>query len=249
MSFVRLKSACDGFRTLLKQATGRELIDAVSVDEPKDPEDELHFLKLVSWCYVFVFEASQPSVRYIMSLLRRANPEEHKTVSSTFEALNNLRTVRVHNLSPESKSDDYKRRQVHIWLLQNGGNPPDWACCCRALARDVTSTINRFVEKWNQVTANEEDAASVVGELAIVIDREWPPHAFDRMIESAASDIGLSGLDCVKYRETRLDKWRELTGFFESREHAEAAMSAAIRRELEHLFGSRISIPLESTIK
>jgi hypothetical protein len=69
------------------------------------------------------------------------------------------------------------------------------------------------------------------------------------MVESAAGDIGLSGLDYIRYRESRLHKWRELTGFFESREHAEAAMSAAIRRELAHLFGSRTSMPLESTIK
>jgi hypothetical protein len=106
------------------------------------------------------------------------------------------------------------------------------------------------VEKWNQVTADKDDAASVVGDLVLAIDREWPPHAFDRMLETAANDIGLSGLDCVKYRQSRLEKWRELTGFFESREHAEAAMSAAIRRELESVFGNRISTALvDSTIK
>jgi hypothetical protein len=73
----------------------------------------------------------------------------------------------------------------------------------------------------------------------IAISREWAPHAFDRLVERAVADIGLSGLDCVKYRESRLERWRELVGFFESREHAEAAISAAIRRELEHLFGIR----------
>jgi hypothetical protein len=139
MSFVRLKSACDGFRTLLRQDTGRELIDAVSVDEPKEPEDELHFIKLVSWCYVFVFEASQPSVKYILSLLRKANPEGHKATRLTFETVNNLRTVRVHNLSAESQRDDQKRRLAHIWLLQNGGTPLDWPYCCHALANEVTS--------------------------------------------------------------------------------------------------------------
>ena len=41
MSFAKLKSACDGFRTLLREATGRELIDVVSLDEPKEPQDEL----------------------------------------------------------------------------------------------------------------------------------------------------------------------------------------------------------------
>jgi hypothetical protein len=132
--------------------------------------------------------------------------------------VNNLRSVRVHNLSPENKRDDYKKRQAHIWLIRNGGEPPDWSNCCRSLSSEVSLAIRQLTKKWVQVTANKEDAGSVVSELMIAIDREWPPHAFDRMIEDAASDIGLSGLDCVKYRESRLDRWRELTGFFEGRE-------------------------------
>ena len=43
MTLTQLKTACEGFRTLLRKATGRDLIDSVSVDEPKEPEDELHF--------------------------------------------------------------------------------------------------------------------------------------------------------------------------------------------------------------
>ncbi len=93
MNFAQLKSACDRFHALLREATGRTLIDAVTVDEPKEPQDELHFIKLVSWCYVFIFEANH-ATRYILSLLRIANPDEHKAVTSTFEQVNNLRTVR-----------------------------------------------------------------------------------------------------------------------------------------------------------
>jgi hypothetical protein len=99
------------------------------------------------------------------------------------------------------------------------------------------------MEKWNHVISVKEDAASMVSDLMVSIDREWPPHAFDRIVERAAIEIGLSGLDHVKYRESRLERWRELTGFFETREHAEAAISVAIRRELEVLFGGRSPEP------
>src|SRR4051812_23804983 len=111
MSFLDLRSACETFRSLLRETTGREVISAVSVDDPAEPKDELHFLKLVSWCYVFLFEASQPTARYILSLLRTANPNVHKSVHTTIESVNHLRTVRVHNLMPESRRDDYKKRQ------------------------------------------------------------------------------------------------------------------------------------------
>lgn len=241
MSFAELKSTCDGFRALLRQATGRELIEAVSVDEPNDPYDELHFVKLVSWCYVFIFEASQPAARFVLSLLRAGNPDVHTAVSSIFEDVNNLRTVRAHNLSPSSKRDDYKKRQADIWLVQNGGDPFDWPRCCRSLYQQVTSAVHRLTEKWSQVTANLEDAASVIEELMIAVNREWPPHAFDRIVEGAVADIGLSGFDCAKYREGRLEQWRALVGLFESRQHAEEAMKVAIRLELERLFGNRMS--------
>jgi hypothetical protein len=163
-----------------------------------------------------------------------------------FEIVNNLRTVRVHNLSPESKRDDYKRRQSHIWLVQNGGDPLDWPSCCRNLSEQVAEAIRRLVQRWDQATAVKEDAITVVKELMITIDREWSPHLFDRLVENAAREIGLDGLDCTKYREGRLDRWRELVGFFEIREHAETAIKGAIRRELAHLFGNRSPSPQQS---
>ena len=99
--------------------------------------------------------------------------------------------------------------------------------------------VERLLRKWGEVTASEDDAASIVRELVIAVDREWPPHTFDRIVEAAAAHIGLSGLDYVKYRENRLGRWRELVGYFKTREHAEAAISSAIRVELEQLFGIR----------
>jgi len=238
MIFLQLKTACEEFRTLVHDTTGRKLIDEVSVDEPREPEDELHFVKLVSWCYVFFFESSQKTTKYVLSLLRTRSPDEHKSVTSIFENVNNLRTVRAHNLSAGSKRDEYKKTQAHIWLIQNGaGEPTDWPSCCRSLCESVISAIHCLTDRWQQVTGNSEDAPTVVRELIAAIDREWPPYVFDGMVEDAATNIGLVGFDYVKYRESRLDGWRDLVGFFEERESAEVAISAAIQRELEQLFG------------
>ena len=98
--------------------------------------------------------------------------------------------------------------------------------------------VERLLHKWAEVIASKEDAQIVIDELILAIDRDWPPHAFDRIVEAAASEIGLSGLDYVKYRESRLERWREIVGFFETREHAQSAIASAIRIELEQLFGS-----------
>lgn len=240
MTFYDLKNACDDFRATLRDTVGRDLVSTISVDEPLDPQNELYFSKLVYWCYVMVFEASQPATRYILSLLRAADPIEHKKAASVVEDLNHLRTVRVHNLSPESKSDGHKQRRASIWLLQNGGEPTDWPSCCQVLTSDVTYVVRLLDEKWRQIVASDEDRATAIKDLIAAIDREWPPHTFDRMLEGAAKEIGLQGFDCVKYRQSRLEKWRELVGFFESRSQAEAAMQAAILRELEQIFGRSV---------
>jgi hypothetical protein len=156
------------------------------------------------------------------------------------ESVNHLRTVRVHNLSRASKGDEYKKRQAEIWLAQNGGAPVDWTACCRNLCDQVAYSVQCLENKWRDITASAEDADLAVRDLVASVDREWPPHSFDRMVESAANEIGLRGLDCIKYRESRLDKWRQLEACFETREHAQVAVSAAIHRELEQVFGSQV---------
>lgn len=237
MKFFEILNVADNLCALLREASGRELIYAVSVDEPIEPQDELHFFKLVSWCYVFLFEASHPTTRYTLSLLRAADPSEHKIVKTALDNVNNLRTVRVHNLSAESRSDDHKKTQADIWILQNGGNTPDWPSCCAALCTEITSAIGLLTQRWRQLIANADDADVFVRDLIETIDSEWPPHIFDQMILSASESLGLIGLDYVKYRQKRLERWRELTGFFETRATAEKAIRAAIHCELEQLFG------------
>jgi hypothetical protein len=187
-------------------------------------------------------EASEPTVRHIFSLLRTASPGDFRTARRMVQNVNHLRTVRVHNLSSESESDQYKRRQADIWLTQHGGDPFNWGRCCGALCAEVASAVEILGNKWRNMATSEEDAGSAVRDLLIAVDREWPPHFFDRMVESAAIEIGLKGLDCVKYRESKLDRWRQLVTLFETREHAQEAVNSAIRRELEQVFGNFNSV-------
>jgi hypothetical protein len=222
----------------MRETTGRDLIIVVSVDEPLEPQDELHFLKLVSWCYVFLMEASEPPLRHILSLLRTANREDFRTARRIVESVNHLRTVRVHNLSSESESDQYKKRQAEIWLALHGGDPLNWGGCCSALCAEVASAVEIVGNKWRNMAASEEDAQTAIRDLLAAVDREWPPYVFDRMVEGAAIEIGLKGLDCVKYREGKLDQWRRLVTLFETSEHAHEAVNSAIRIELEQVFGN-----------
>lgn len=238
MTFAQLKEACERLRVVVDGTTGRNLISQVTVEEPRESLDELHFLKLVSWCYVFLVEASNPAARYITNLVRASSPGDFKRVESVNDDVICLRTVRVHNLSAASRSDDRKKTRATVWLALNGGDPLDWVTCCDALCTHVIVAVEILERKWLDVTSSKEDSANVIEHLLATIDREWPPHVFDRLIDAAASKLGLKTFDTVRYRELRLKELRSLASLFEIREHAEVAMSAAIYRELERTFGN-----------
>ena len=238
MSFSNIREVCVRFSDAIRQSAERELIVKVYVPEPVEPENELYFVKLVSWCYVFAFEASQPVARYIISSLRAADPSSHKEISTIFENINNLRTVQAHNLLPNNKSDDFKNRKVQIWFLQNSGNPIEWARACSSLRLEMQTAIQILLERWGNLTINAEDGSLAVANLLATIDRDWPPHLFDSILVEVVRDLGLEGFDCIKYRESRIEKWRELVGFFEGPDYAESAMKIAIRNEIRQIFGS-----------
>lgn len=240
MTFEDLKSQCVSLRSLLHDSVGRDVVQSVSVEEPKGPQDELHFVRLVAWSYVFLFEASQPALRHLTSLLRAADPADHARATSVFEVVNNLRTAHFHNLSPESKRDAHKQRQARIWLLRAGGEPPNWEKCCVVLSSDVAWAVGRIAARWSELLTNSDDSKSNVEDLNFTIVHEWPPHVFDSLVQDAADNLGINGLDCVKYRQDRLEDWRKLVAFFPAQEDAKVAMAAAIQLELNRTFGSRM---------
>ena len=86
--------------------------------------------------------------------------------------------------------------------------------------------------------ANSEDGPDAVEKLLLQIDNDWPGHELDRLVEDAALRLGLKSFSATKYREKRIKDWRDMASCFEEREHARAAITALIFRELDHIFGS-----------
>jgi hypothetical protein len=237
MNFTDVRTACDRFGQLLLSTTSRSYIDAISVEEPSGPEDELHFLKLIVWCYAFWFEAGHPAVKHVASLLRTSSPENFKIVSESFRSVQYLRTVRAHNMLSTSREDEYKTTQAKLWLIIAGGEPTNWQRCCRRLCEDVTKAVDLLHQAWAAVTIDDEDARSGKEQLQLAVQREWPAHNFDRLVEEAVIRVGLESFDIVAYRVTRIARWQELTKFFSDSQDAERALRRAIFRELESLFG------------
>ena len=237
MSFQALDEATEKLRKSLKTSTGRDLIARVSLEFPSDDTTEISFHKAIMWGYVFWLEACQPAGRHLLNIVRNTSPADHKLISRAFTDLQNLRASKAHNLDPTSTGDRYKLEQAKLWLLENGGEPPDWQACNRSLSYSLTSAVTILVSKWNEIVLSDEDAKIAICELLRAIDREWPAYLFDRIVENAAECLSLTGFDAVTYRKTRLQDWRSLTEVFSDRKSAEAAIGRAILQELTLKFG------------
>jgi hypothetical protein len=238
MTFLEMKLACDDFRALVCSSTSHNCIHEVTVSEPNGDEDELHFVRLVLWCYAFWFEACHPAGNHIASLIKVASPQDYKKVEEPFRIVRSLRTATAHNLAPPSKENDRTSQQATIWLKVNGGEPRDWRRCCHLLSADIKNAVEHLHHAWELLIQSSDDAQAGIERLLQALKRDWPAHGFDRMVEVAVESLGVSGLDIVAYRSKRLQDWRILAGYFEDRNLAEGALRRAIKQELSDLFGS-----------
>jgi hypothetical protein len=238
MSFGALAQSAERLRAALHASTGKNLVAEVSLAPPAEHRGEAAFVRSILWGYVLWFEACQPAGRYLMNIVRNSSPEDQKAASRAFQDVQNLRTFHAHNLLPSSKSDQYTLNQAKAWLAQNGGAERDWDRCTSKLCSDLTAALDIICTHWSTVTASPEDAVTAIHGLTDALEREWEPHLFDHMIEEAAISLGLADFDPVKYRGTRIDDWRKITGFFLDRTSAEAAVRRAIQQEMTMKFGT-----------
>jgi hypothetical protein len=235
MKFALLKVAGDHLRQAIRDATQRDLISLVSVEEPTS-DDELGFYKLVLWSYAFWVEACSPAGRHILGSLRNTSPDKHKAAAETFKILGFLRTRLAHNLG-QSPGDRYQVDQSNIWLDVNGGVPISWADCFDALTQKLCEALNSLADQWELMLKSSEDAAVAVEHLIKTVDQDWPGYLFDPIIVSTAESLELDGLDIVEYRQSRHEDWRKLTKMFNSRGEAEVAIRRIIRMEMTVTFG------------
>ena len=193
MSFSALYGAAERLLTTLRTATGRDLIAQVSLERPSDEATEISFHKSVMWGYAFWVEACQPAGHHLLNIVRNTSPSDHNLVSRAFTDVQKLRATKAHNLDPTSKSDQHKLTQARIWMVENGGEPTDWAACTKSLCGTLAAALNILTKKWEFITSSSEDANIGVEQLLLTVDREWPAHLFDRMVEEAAAKKSRSG--------------------------------------------------------
>lgn len=237
MNFHEVLNSANELTTLFNSSTNYEMVKKVTLGHPKDPLDELYFIKLVTWSYGFFVEAGQSAFRELGNLLKVFDPPAATRNGINNKTVQDLRTVFTHNLTGDERSSGARaRRQVDIWLLQNGGSPTDWESCCKALCSLVIETITNLRVCWDNVISGEEDRASSIEKIREAVENKWAPHELDRMIEEAVQVYNISGLDVVAYRKLRWEEWSDLLKCFSNRNDADVGLRRIIHAELKAKF-------------
>lgn len=238
VAFVSLIERVESLRALCVENTGSQEIREISVDVPNPPLDELHFRKVVAWCYV-LFQETGPFIGFSGQLLRARGSKAFERFGQTRRLVDCARTVQAHNLSSDSKSDMGKERYFQIWLQENGGSPTNWELCNQALMNDAIQVVSVIELEWKRMSEDDADRRQLWQDYQLEKDTSWDAHEFDRFVEQAAEEVGLTGLDSSLFRKEgdRLKRWRRLVSCFQSRAEAEGAIGRAIRAEMSNLFG------------
>jgi len=230
MTFAEVEAAAGRFREAIRSAL---TIEAVSVPRPELPIDELHFVRLVMWCYVYLVEVVAGPRRHLQGIMRGSDPPTHTKVADAVRLVENLRTYIGHQLA-ENKRDEAIRAFVITWLEANEGEQ-QWEARASRLCDLVIEAIDLLTNRWVDLSvADPEMAASRMLET---IERNWPAHVFDGMVEGAVADLNIHSFDAAAYRKLHLDRWVKLAGCFSDRSQAELELRNAIRSELSATFG------------
>ena len=238
--FSKLKAELSQLEAISISTLGSNELVPISLEEPAPPLDELYFRKVVAWCYALHFETGT-FLKFSRDLVRGLDPDGFRQINESRDIVRCARTVHAHNLRNDRDADVQVRSRYRNWLLVNGGYPVDWERSISAIVGIVLASLRSMERAWSSSECGKSSGKQIASWYFLDKQTYWEAHEFDRCVESAAAAIGLSGLDHVRFRDSdgRLDRWRKLVGFFNTREDAREAVERAIRRELTGLFGDR----------
>lgn len=237
MNFLLLEEAAGQFTCMVNDALGREAVKPVTLDIPRPPPDDLHFHKLVVWCYGFFYEAAIDVLRECKALLKQGAPERTNRFDRGSRVVNNLRTYKVHNLPP-SKENDSKRRQAEAWIAEASSDGKGIAGATQELCRITLEMVHDLIAAWSDATNDAGDAVQLIERVLNAIDKTWQPHELDDIVSDVATEINLSGFDAKAFRDLHLDEWRKCANCFVDRETAAVGLRRIIRSAMQSKFGT-----------
>ena len=238
MTFAGLNAAFVDLRNSVRSFVGDNALQEITIRPPASDGDELSFVRLVAWCYAFVFESGRVTVPYLLRLSQSlpGNAFDNDRVTTL---VHDLRTWNFHNLGYDSERDAEISRRVQRWFRQTCQSYPphevgEWRDCFVELTGDVRSVILLCQRATTMILADPQDGEAATNDLRRRVDRAWPPHEFHRLLGDIAIRLG-SRIDLKKFTATRLHRWRTVLENVPDSDDPEDHVIRMIERDLlEH---------------
>jgi len=234
MTFAELNAQVTDMRNSLRSFVGANALTEVTVRPPANDGDEASFLRLISWTYALLFEAGRVAIPYLLEL-PTANPAA-RDVRIARQLVRELRTWSSHNLGFDSDRDIALSQRVQRWFIETcGTNPPNdtncWRKCCAELCASVVAVVIHCQGAVTLVLQAPDDGEAAIADLKRRIERAWPAHEFDRLVDDAATRLGMK-VDAIRFRETRLSRWRGFVESIAEEDNPKVQMTRMIERDL-----------------
>lgn len=237
MNFQLLQEAALAFTSMVNADLGRAAIHPVTLETPEPPPDELHFNRLVVWCYGFFYEAAADVLKECKALLKTRNPEQTNRYELSMRVVQNLRTYKVHNLPP-TRDNLRKQGMAQDWIAKASENGRGVNGAAQELCEITLAMLSVVTTAWKESTKDPGDREQLIERVVCSLEDTWQPYQLDEIVNSVAEDIGLEGFDVKAFRTIHLDNWRNSARCFVDREAATVGLRRTIRRTMENTFGT-----------
>ena len=244
MTFMALNANVTDLRNSLRTHVGPAALPEISIRPPVGSTDEASFLRLIGWSYALLYESGRVTIPFLLGLPAFADNSRMSPTASR-ELVRSLRTWSSHNLGL-SDHDVSVSREALGWFnatcgTQSPTKPDDWETCFTALCREVNHIVTQCNRTVDLVVRSAEDGCATVTDLLRRLDRNWPPHEFDKLVGDICIRLGES-IDIHKFRSTRLQSWREHLESLPSGENLKNQMIRRIERDVLDYFNNLLPI-------
>jgi hypothetical protein len=236
MTFLRLQEAAVAFTKMVNEDLGQVVVQPVTLDTPEPPPDELHFTRLVLWCYGFFYEAAADVLKECKALLKTREPGQTNQYEQSARIVQNLLTYKVHNLPP-SKGNLNKQQMAQQWISDAIAKGQGIASATEELCNITLAMLSAVTTAWKESTKDPGDRAQLVERVLRSFEETWAPHQLDDIVKDVAEEIGLIGFNAKEFRTIHIETWRSNARCFEDRETATVGLRRIIRRAMENTFG------------
>lgn len=244
MNFSELHHLHLDFKRRLTSILGKEVFPEITLNPPTGDSDELSFIRLVSWGYVFVYEAGRAPLNFLKKL-----PPLDGYTGKVLPSLHALRTWANHNLEFEKSSDVKTVRVATTWLIEkcqtgSPSKPEHWKKCFDAMGSDLKKLLENCLLACDCFDLHE-DRAGLISSFEQSLDRNWSAYLFDGYAEKALQKFGYEGLSAQQIRISNLDAWRKIVLSSIDDESINRNLTIRVENDILKLMAS--SFPMTST--